>query len=198
MTVILQHSYNVSKAQFFLTSRVVSPKPEGLRPVEPLAPARYKIQFTASAELHAKLERLRALMPDGDLLSIIDQAVTEKLERLESKRFAKTKAPRKCLEETETSPSSRYVPAAVKRAVRERDGDRCAFVKQGRRCAERARLQFHHRQAYARGGDHSPERGRPQPRECRADVSHPQHLFGRGRVWKGSNGAVPAHRRPRA
>ena len=137
--------------------RVGSPKPEGLRPVEPLAPARYKIQFTASAELHAKLERLRALMPDGDLASIIDQAVTEKLERLESKRFAKTKAPRKCLEETETSPSSRYVPAAVKRAVRERDGDRCAFVKQGRRCAERARLQFHHRQAYARGGDHSPE-----------------------------------------
>ena len=39
--------------------------------VEPLAPARYKVQFTASAELHDKLERLRALMrpsvPDGDL-----------------------------------------------------------------------------------------------------------------------------------
>ena len=37
--------------------------------VEPLAPARYKIQFTASAELHDKLERRRALtrstVPDG-------------------------------------------------------------------------------------------------------------------------------------
>ena len=42
--------------------------------VEPLAPARYKVQFTASAELCDKLERLRALMrpsvPDGDLAAI--------------------------------------------------------------------------------------------------------------------------------
>src|SRR5262249_41685190 len=39
--------------------------------VQPLAPARYKIQFTASAELVQKLERLKGLMrssvPDGDL-----------------------------------------------------------------------------------------------------------------------------------
>jgi hypothetical protein len=60
--------------------------------VEPLAPARYKVQFTASAELHDKLERLRALMrssvPDGDLAAIVEQAVTEKLQRLESRRFA--------------------------------------------------------------------------------------------------------------
>jgi hypothetical protein len=45
--------------------------------VEPLSPARYKVQFTASAELQAKLERLRALLrpqfPDGDLGAIIDQ-----------------------------------------------------------------------------------------------------------------------------
>jgi len=45
----------------------------GSRPavVEPLGAARYRVQFTASAELHDKLERLRALMrpsvPDGDL-----------------------------------------------------------------------------------------------------------------------------------
>src|SRR5258708_3524777 len=30
--------------------------------VQPLSPGRYKVQFTASAELHHKLERLRALM----------------------------------------------------------------------------------------------------------------------------------------
>ena len=67
--------------------------------VAPISPARYKVAFTASAELHDKLERLRELMrssvTDGDLGSIIEQAVTEKLERLESKRFAKTKAPPK-------------------------------------------------------------------------------------------------------
>src|SRR5262249_29689360 len=53
------------------------------RPViEPLAPARYKVQFTATATLHDKLQRLQALMrdqvPDGDLAAIIERAVTEK------------------------------------------------------------------------------------------------------------------------
>jgi hypothetical protein len=130
--------------------------------VVPLSPAKYRVQFTASAELRDKLERLRALMrssvPDGDLAKIIEEAVTEKLERLESKRFAKTKAPRKSLEETDTSPSSRYIPAAVKRAVRKRDQARCSYVdKGGRRCTERHRLEFHHRKPFGRGGDHSVE-----------------------------------------
>ena len=130
--------------------------------VEPLAPARYKIQFTASAELRDKLERLRSLMrssvPDGDLAAIIDEAVTEKLERLEAKRFARSKAPRKSLEQTDTSPKSRYIPAPVKRAVRERDGEQCAFVDAtGRRCQAREGLELHHKQPYGRGGDHSPE-----------------------------------------
>ena len=126
--------------------------------VEPLAPARYKVQFTANAELHAKLERLRALKPNSDLAAIIDEAVTEKLERLESRRFGKTRAPRKSLKQTDTSPSSRYIPAPVRRAVSERDGNQCTFVDaRGRRCTERKQLQFHHRDPFARGGDHSPE-----------------------------------------
>jgi hypothetical protein len=84
------------------------------------------VQFTASADLHDELERLRALMrskvPDGDLAAIIDQAVTEKLERLEARRFGATKTRRKSLSESDTSPRSRHIPAAIRRAVRERDG----------------------------------------------------------------------------
>jgi len=128
--------------------------------VEPLAPARYKVQFTASAELHDKLERLRALMrpsvPDGDLGAIVEQAVTEKLQRLEARRFAQTRAPRRTLSESETSPSTRQIPAAVKRAVYERDGGRCRYEdKQGRRCTARQGLEFHHRHPFGHGGDHS-------------------------------------------
>ena len=124
----------------------------------PLAPARYKIQFTASADLKDKIERLRRLMPDSELDVIIDQAVTEKLERLESRRYGKTRAPRRNLEETDTAPSSRYIPAPVRRVVSDRDGNQCSFVDaEGRRCKERQSLQFHHREPYARGGDHSPE-----------------------------------------
>jgi hypothetical protein len=67
--------------------------------IQPLSPARYKVQFTASAGFRDKLERLQALMrssvPDGDLAAILEQAVTEKLQRLEARRFARTAAPRK-------------------------------------------------------------------------------------------------------
>ncbi len=179
---------------------------------QPLSPGRYKVQFTASAEFHQKLERLRALMdshlPDGDLAAIIEQAVSEKLERLEARRFARTKAPRKGpaktkTEETRPSPpsrlipaetqldpssSSRHIPAAVRRAVYQRDGGRCRYVDdQGRRCQERDRLEFHHRRPFGVGGDH-----------CVASVglvcrAHNAYLaecdYGRG--------AMVRHRRPR-
>ena len=132
--------------------------------VQPLSPGRYKVQFTASAELRDKIERLAALMrseiPDGDLAAVIERAVSEKLERLEARRFAKTAAPRTDADlrgrPRGSAPSaSRYIPAAVRRAVHERDGDRCRFVdEQGRRCSERHRLEFHHRQPFGMGGDH--------------------------------------------
>jgi 5-methylcytosine-specific restriction endonuclease McrA len=143
---------------------VASPAPAPVRPgvVQPLAPGRYKVQFTASAGLQDKLERLRALLrsevPDGDLALIIEQAVTEKLERLEARRFARAKAARKRAWETDTAPSSRHIPAAVRRAVFERDGGRCGYVgEHGRRCSERDRLEFHHRHPFGLGGDHSRE-----------------------------------------
>jgi 5-methylcytosine-specific restriction endonuclease McrA len=128
--------------------------------VSPLSPGRYKVQFTASAALREKLERLRGLMrssvPDGDLAAIIEQAVSEKLERLEARRFARTSRPRKTVVASDTSPRTRQIPAAVRRAVHERDGGRCRYVdEQGRRCGARDRLEFHHRHPFGFGGDHS-------------------------------------------
>ena len=144
------------------TSQVLPtvPPPSRTAVVEPLAPARFKVQFTASAELRDKLKRLTALLrsevPDGDLATVIEQAVKEKLERIEARRFGKTLAPRKRLAETDSSDGSRHIPAAVRRAVRERDGERCRFVdEQGQRCSERHRLEFHHRLPFGMGGDHS-------------------------------------------
>jgi hypothetical protein len=47
----------------------------------------------------------------------------------------------------------RYIPAAVRRAVWERDGGRCTYVDAtGQRCRERACLEFDHIDPYARGG----------------------------------------------
>ena len=150
-----------------LESRVAAPAGSRcaapVRPpvVEPRPPARYQVRFTASVELRDKLERLQALMrssvPDGDLARIIEIAVSEKLQRVEAKRFGQTKAPRSDTANTDTSPSSRDIPAAVRRLVHERDCGRCAYRdKYGRRCAKRHDIEFHHKHPFARGGDHSP------------------------------------------
>ena len=140
----------------------LEPAPTQPAVVEALAPGRHRVNFTASTELRDKLERLKALMrssaPDGDLAKVIDAAVTEKLERIEAKRFGKTKVPRKELADTDTAPKSRYLPAAVRRVVYERDEGRCTYTDtQGRRCRERDDLEFHHRKPFGRGGAHSPE-----------------------------------------
>jgi hypothetical protein len=118
---------------------VEAPAPAPVAPavVQPLAPGRYKVR-------------------DGDLAAIIEVAVTEKLERLEARRFAKTKTAGKELPEAEIATSSRYIPAAIRRAVSERDEHRCRYVDgQGRRCPERGRLEYHHRYPYGLGGDRS-------------------------------------------
>ena len=90
-----------------VSPRNLAPKPRDHRAkVEPLAPARFIVQFTTSAELRDKLSRLEALMPGRDLAAMVDVAVSEKLERLEAKRFGTTDKPRKNLEDADTSPGS--------------------------------------------------------------------------------------------
>jgi hypothetical protein len=131
--------------------------------VQPLAPGRYKVQFTASAAFRDKLERLKALMrgsvPDGDLAAILEQVVTEKLQRLEARRLGKTNRPRKRIEDTDTSAGPRCIPAAVRRTVHARDEGRCRFVNgSGQRCSAREGLEFHHHlRPHGHGGDRSAE-----------------------------------------
>ncbi|HEX7125734.1 MAG TPA: hypothetical protein VF406_08135 [Thermodesulfobacteriota bacterium] len=132
-----------------------APAPPARPPiVAPLAPARYKVQFTASAETHAKLrlaqDLLRHQIPDGDVGQVLDRALTVLVEALLKQKAAATDRPR--VGKTPT-PGSRHVPAAVRRAVWARDGGRCAFVSpKGRRCTERGWLEFHHVRPYAAGG----------------------------------------------
>jgi hypothetical protein len=129
---------------------------------EPLAPSRYKVQFTADAEFRAELERLQALtrssVPDGDLGKVIRLAVKRELERLEAKRFGKVKKPRKRLGQTDTRAKTRHIPAPVRRFVEKRDGGRCTYRdRHGRRCNKRHELEFHHVRPFGKGGDHRPE-----------------------------------------
>ncbi|HWM87583.1 MAG TPA: hypothetical protein VNO33_17135 [Kofleriaceae bacterium] len=115
----------------------------------PIAPARYRVQFTAGAELHDKIARAQALLrrqiPDGDLGAIVDRAMTSLLRELERARYSATPTPRTTASEVDAPPSSRHIPAAVQRAVWERDGGQCTFRdRKGQRCPARERLEFHH------------------------------------------------------
>ena len=99
---------------------------------------------------------MRRSVPDGDLAALIEVVVTEKLESLEARRFAQTDAPRKTVADVDTTPRSREIPAPVRREVYRRDGGRCTYTDSaGRRCPERGDLEYHHRDPFARGGDHA-------------------------------------------
>ena len=89
--------------------------------VKPLSPERYKLELTISGETREKLRRvqdlLRHALPDGDVAAILDRALTVLLEDLERRRCAVTAIPRGG---RETTPGTRYIPAAVRREVSSR------------------------------------------------------------------------------
>jgi len=77
----------------------------------------------------------------------------ESAERVES---AKRVESAERVEQTATSSPSRQIPAAIRRAVSKRDGERCTFVSAtGRRCSSRDFLEFHHREPWARHRSHA-------------------------------------------
>jgi len=131
-------------------TRPPSPRPAT---VTPLAPERYKVQFTVSRDTHEKLRRIRDLLrhsiPSGDPAAIFDRALTLLLADLERTRLAATSRPRVA---GRTPSGSRHVPASVRREVWQRDGGQCAFVGAAGRCTERGFLEFHHLRPYADGG----------------------------------------------
>jgi hypothetical protein len=95
--------------------------------VKELAPERFKLQLTISRATHDKLRRIQDLLrhrvPDGDLATIVDKALTLLLEDIERAKPAAAPRPRSRTPDSTT----RHIPAAVKRAVWDRDGGRCAF-----------------------------------------------------------------------
>ena len=131
------------------------PMPVPRPAVAPLSPDRYKVQFTIGVATLEKLrlakDMLRHAIPSGDEAQILDRALTVLLAALAKKKFAATGQP---LPGQKTAPGSRHVPAEIRRAVWRRDLGRCAYVAaDGRRCAERAFLEFHHVEPYAVGGE---------------------------------------------
>jgi hypothetical protein len=93
------------------------PKPR----IEPLGPARYKLQLTAGQQLHDKLQQARDLMrhelPDGDLAQIVDKALDLLIADRLKRRFGVGRKPRARSKQKvrEPQPGSRNIPSDVRR-----------------------------------------------------------------------------------
>lgn len=149
--------------------------PARLAVVTPLAPERYKVQFTMSREAHDKLRRaqdlLRHSIPTGDPAAIFERALTLLIEDLEKRKLAAVSRP--CAGRS-SSAHSRHVPASVRREVWARDNGRCAFVGTNGRCAERGFLELHHVVPFAAGGETTPDN---LELRCRAHNAYEAQLF---------------------
>lgn len=143
--------------------------------VKPLAPERYRIQFTISEEARGKLRTVQELtrhsIPGGDLEAIFDRALSALLADLEKRKLAIVARPR---EAKSTRATSRHIPAAVRREVWRRDKGRCAYVGSEGRCRERAGLQLHHVKPFAAGGEATADNIELR---CRAHNSYEAETF---------------------
>jgi hypothetical protein len=154
------------------------------------------VQFTASDELRKKLERARDLMrhanAEGDLAVVVERAVDLLLDRLEKQRLGKTSRPRRSRHGAPAhAPRSRRIAdertdksrisRATRRAVFERDGERCTFTDaHGHRCPATTWLELDHVFARALGGTDGVGNLRVR---CRAhNALHAERTFGKGHV----------------
>jgi hypothetical protein len=128
--------------------------PPAPRPrIAPLSPGRFALQVTLAQSTYEKLRHAQSLLghalPSAPVDQVIDRALDSLIAQLETRKFAKCARPRPQSAGTNT----RYIPAAVRRAVFERDGGQCTYVGDGgKRCGERTRLEYDHVVPVARGG----------------------------------------------
>jgi hypothetical protein len=182
--------------------------------VRAVAPERFRVEFTANAELCEKLERCLDLSshanPKRDLAFVIERAVELLLRRLERKCLAKIRRARPQVEvirarddsqggdlradrSADRAPAFQHITNADRRFVFERDGSRCTYLSpDGRRCEATAFLELDHVIPRGHGGGNARENLRVF---CRAhNLLWAEQVFGRARVER----AVHLRQRKRA
>ncbi len=178
-----------------------------MRPkVEPLSATRHRVELTVSADIAAKIERIKDLMrhrnPAGDLETILDASFDLLLAKLERERLGKTSRPRRAKRADPTMQAAahvatraparradagketarrRYITREVRREVFARDGEQCSYVDaQGNRCSARGFLELDHVHPKALGGTDDAANLRVR---CRAHNQHyAEQVFGRQHV----------------
>lgn len=145
--------------------------PERPARMAPLAPARYHVSFTASAELKNNIAKAKELAGHGARVEdLFERAMELLVSKLAKDRFGARgrdrrrppgsplgKSPEDKSQGTK-NPRGRYLAKAIRREVFDRDGGQCTFVDaSGRRCSERCGLHFDHLVPHAQGGESTAE-----------------------------------------
>jgi hypothetical protein len=132
------------------TRREVERQVAALRPnVDDLVDIHIRVRRETYEKLLRAQELLRHVIPAGDVAEIFDRALTGLIAGLEKKKLAQVQRPRRA---RPLKMGSRHIPAALKRAVMQRDQGQCAFVGDKGRCPETGFLEFHHVIPFAGGG----------------------------------------------
>lgn len=149
-------------------------------PSAPPPPPSFLVQVTVSQGTHDKLRRAQVLLSHAvssrDVAQVLDRALDALIEKLEKRKIGAASTPRAGQTAESTQPgsrASRHIPAAIRRAVWERDQGRCTFQSVGgQRCGERRFLEFDHIRPIALGGETTVEGLRLRCRahnQCEAD-----------------------------
>ncbi len=149
--------------------------------ITPLSHGYSELSATLDGEATRALEDARALLghslPTGSIPLVIKRALLLLARDLRRKKFAQVDKPRAPKRTAASAGAS--IPAHVRRAVVERDGETCAFVSDdGHRCHSRDRLEFDHITPVALDGESTAENVRIH---CRAHNQYrAKQRFGAG------------------
>ena len=149
--------------------------------IAPLSEDRYEVRFTAGTALRDKIERAKDLLrhrhPTGDLEAVMNRAFDALVTQLEKERTGASKRTQRKPRPTHTD----HLPRAVRRAVFERDGERCSFVgAEGHRCSASGHLELDHTLSKALGGEATVANLRVRCRKH--NLLHAEEVFGEAHV----------------
>jgi hypothetical protein len=122
--------------------------------IEPIVAELVKIIMVVGKDFMADLDAVKAALshqiPDRDTVTVLQECVKRTLAAIRKRREGSDHPRAK----PSSTPKGRTIGTALRRAVMERDGRRCAFVSaDGHHCGSDHQVEIHHLKPFALGGE---------------------------------------------
>jgi len=141
---------------------------------------RFSVTLELTEDEMELVQEARKMLGKGEIKDVLLRGAADLKKRKENAATPRV-APTVAVKLDRPRRQSRYIPAAVQREVKTRDGHQCTFCgPDGQRCSERYRLEIDHIRPYALGGKNETENLRLV---CRAHNSlYAERVFGREKI----------------